>query len=165
MISLLRRFLVLAALMFWQGGFVFYAAVVVPIGTEVLNGATEQGFITRHVTRKINWTGTIALVPFVWDAFTADSSRWRQRARLALVGLMAICLIVLFRLHPQMDAMMFEQNGVKSVDEYDTFHRLHRIYLWTITAQFAGSVVFALASLAAWRDQDRNRSESGSIHP
>ena len=29
--TILRRFLVLAALMFWQGGFMFYGAVVVPI--------------------------------------------------------------------------------------------------------------------------------------
>jgi len=33
-ILLARRFLTIAALMFWQGGFTFYAAVVVPIGTD-----------------------------------------------------------------------------------------------------------------------------------
>ena len=32
---ILRRYLVVIALMFWQGGFTFYAAVVVPVGTAV----------------------------------------------------------------------------------------------------------------------------------
>jgi hypothetical protein len=32
----LRRFLALAALLDWQGGFLFYAAVVIPIGLDVL---------------------------------------------------------------------------------------------------------------------------------
>ena len=35
MLILLRRFLVLAALFFWQGGFTFYASVVVPVGQQV----------------------------------------------------------------------------------------------------------------------------------
>ena len=40
--ALFFRFLVLAAFAFWVGGFTFYAAVVVPTGTEVLGGAAEQ---------------------------------------------------------------------------------------------------------------------------
>ena len=45
-----RRLLLLIGLMFWQGGFLFYAAVVVPVGTRVLGSETEQGFITQSVT-------------------------------------------------------------------------------------------------------------------
>ena len=33
--TLVRRFLVVAALMFWQGGFTFYSAVVVPLGQKL----------------------------------------------------------------------------------------------------------------------------------
>ena len=48
--TLLRRFVTMAALAFSLGGFSFYAAVVVPTGTQVLD-ATSQGFVTQQVTR------------------------------------------------------------------------------------------------------------------
>ena len=54
MMTILRRFFVLQSLMLWQGGFLFYAAVVVPIGTDVLGGSFEQGRITRFVTEQMN---------------------------------------------------------------------------------------------------------------
>ena len=85
---LVRRFLVLAALMFWQGGFTFYAAVVVPIGTAQLGGATEQGFITRHVAWYLNLVGAVALgflfmlsgpwwkVPAPWTAHATTTALW-----------------------------------------------------------------------------------------
>ena len=63
MLTLLRRFLVVSALMFWQGGFLFYASIVVPIGQEVLPTPQDQGFITRHVTKSMNVSGAVALLP------------------------------------------------------------------------------------------------------
>ena len=48
----LRRFLVVQALLLWQGGFLFYAAFVVPAGTEVLGSAAAQGAITVRATAK-----------------------------------------------------------------------------------------------------------------
>ena len=74
MISL-RRYLVLLALSFWQGGFTFYAAVVVPVGQEVF-GHLRQGFITRQVTVYLNLAGAVALLVLVWDLVAArDPSR------------------------------------------------------------------------------------------
>ena len=58
--QLLRRFLVVQALLFWQGGFLFYAAVVVPTGTDVL-GSIGQGRVTRHVTDWMNVIGAVAV--------------------------------------------------------------------------------------------------------
>ena len=57
---LLRRLLLLWSLMFWLGGFTFYASIVVPIGTRVLgNSSRRQGFITREVTRQLNEQGRL----------------------------------------------------------------------------------------------------------
>src|SRR5438876_9914573 len=78
----IRRFLVLAGLMFWQGGFVFYAGVVVPIGTEVLGSAQEQGRITRRVDVGLNWTGAAALIPLGWDAYVGRRQRLGRRGRI-----------------------------------------------------------------------------------
>src|SRR5262249_17618726 len=61
-----RRFLVLAGLMLWQGGFTFYAAVVVPIGMDELGSHTAQGVITRRVAPVINLAGLAALALLVW---------------------------------------------------------------------------------------------------
>src|SRR5262245_18710773 len=101
MTFLTRRFLVLAALMFWQGGFVFYAAVVVPIGQQVLHSPTEQGFITRRVTVFLNLAGAATLVPLAWDAFACrDHSVWRRRTRCFAWAVMVLTLVLLFGLHP-----------------------------------------------------------------
>jgi hypothetical protein len=40
-VTVLRRLLLLLALMFWQGGFMFYGAVVVPVGAEALGSHRE----------------------------------------------------------------------------------------------------------------------------
>lgn len=47
---LLSRWLLLWALMFWQGGFTVHGGVVVPVGSAVLGSEREPGFITRTVT-------------------------------------------------------------------------------------------------------------------
>ena len=44
-----RRFVVVQALLLWQGGFLFYAAIVVPVGTDELGSAFAQGKITARV--------------------------------------------------------------------------------------------------------------------
>src|SRR5437764_15421395 len=101
MATLFRRFLVLAALMFWQGGFTFYAAVVVPVGQHVLGSHAAQGFITREVTRYLNLAGAAALVFLVWDVAAArDPRALRTGLRwLAVAGMLAT-LAALAWLHP-----------------------------------------------------------------
>src|SRR5262249_50137002 len=80
--TIVRRFLVLLTLLFWQGGFTFYAAVVVPIGTQVLGSTAEQGRITRRVTPYLNLSGVAGLVFLGWDIGAGrDPLRRRRRLR------------------------------------------------------------------------------------
>src|SRR3954471_15293662 len=103
--TLFRRALLVFALMFWQGGFTFYSAVVVPIGTDVLGSAAEQGWITRRVTVWLNVAGAVALPVWAWDlAASPVPTRRRQAVRWLLWGVMAAALGLLFWLHPQLDA-------------------------------------------------------------
>lgn len=155
-VVVLRRFLVLAALMFWQGGFVFYAGIVVPIGTEVLGSELEQGFITRHVAVSLNLAGAVALLPLCWDAVAGrDPSRWRRRTRWLACAGMLITLVLLIWLHPRMGELLVAEGRNKRIDDYERFTTMHRVYLWTITVQWAFGVVYAFLSVWSWWASDR----------
>src|SRR5262245_57695340 len=65
----LRRFLVLFALLFWQGGFLFYSAVVIPVGRSELPNPAMQSLVTMPATRYLNFIGGVALVLLVLDVF------------------------------------------------------------------------------------------------
>src|SRR5947209_9415057 len=127
MVLFFRRLLVLTALCFWTGGFTFYAAVVVPVGAEVLGSHRDQGYITQKVTNYLNLAGAAALPLLAWDIVAArDPSRLRRRARwLAWLG-MGLTLAALVGLHPRLDALL-EHDA--SIFPGNAFRPLHRIYL------------------------------------
>jgi hypothetical protein len=161
MLILLRRFLVLAALMFWLGGFTFYAAVVVPIGQEVLGSHLEQGLITRQVTNYMNLASGVAVLLLGWDVAAArDPSAGRRRARwLSWVGVLAF-LALLVWLHPRLDALL-DLDEVRLLDA-KRFRTLHRWYLWVSTFQWTCGLVYCVLSLQAWRVEDRDRKSAAS---
>src|SRR5579884_592805 len=106
MAILLRRYLTLIALSFWQGGFTFYAAVVVPIGQQVF-GHLRQGFLTRQVTVYLNLIGAVALLVLLWDLlFARDPARWRRWSRWLLWAGMTGMLGWLLQLHGQLDELL-----------------------------------------------------------
>jgi hypothetical protein len=153
---LLRRALVLAALMFWQGGFTFYAAVVVPIGQHLLHPPLSQGVITRQVTNYLNLAGAVALVPLLWDAaVSGERSVCRRRLRsLSWAGL-AATLGLLAWLHVRLDTML---DAVSQPVDAAAFHAVHRVYLWTQTGQWGLALVYGALALIAWREEDRRRA-------
>jgi hypothetical protein len=150
---LLRRFLAASSLFFWQGGFTFYAAVVVAVGTEVL-GKIGQGFITRRVTDHLNLSGGIALALLAWELFTARDPRVARRwARLLLWLAMAGGLALLFVLHPRMDALLDPED--QSILNHRQFRLMHRVYLWVSTVQWGCALAYLLLTLRAWQAEDR----------
>jgi hypothetical protein len=147
-----RRFVVLAALFFWQGGFTFYAAVVVPVAQLQL-GDRRQGFITRKVTNYLNLSGAIALAPLAWDVLAGrDSVRWRRRARGALWLVLALTLAALYWEHGWLDDLLIPKGGI--VTDPELFHPRHRVYLWTSTVQWAAALGYLALTLRAWQVED-----------
>jgi hypothetical protein len=151
--ALWRRFLVVAALMFWQGGFVFYAAVVVPVGQRVLETHTRQGFITREVTYYLNLSGAAALVLLAWDAVAGAGAPWQRRLRWVAVIGMAVALVWLVWGRERLDALL--DVDTQTILSHSRFRHEHRIYLWVSTVQWALGVLYTVLTLAAWREEDR----------
>lgn len=151
--TMLRRSLVLVALMFWQGGFMFYGGVVVPVGSEVLGSDTDQGWITRKVTDYLNAAGAVALAVWGWDVAVArDPSPWRRRLRGLVWTVLAAALGVLFWVHGRMDSLL-DPEALRVLDR-PHFRSLHRWYLGTSTLQSAASLLLLFWTLQAWRSED-----------
>ena len=137
-----RRFLAIASLMFWQGGFTFYAAVVVPVGQEVLGSHLEQGFITRVVTRYLNIAGAVALGVLAFEllACARRRSKLRWSVWLSMVGVLAALIV----LHPTLDSLI--DVDAHALIDRPSFRLRHRIYLWVSTLEWvlAGSYLWLL---------------------
>jgi hypothetical protein len=146
--ALFRRFLVLQALLLWQGGFLFYAAVVVPIGTDTL-GAFVQGRVTRHVTDALNAIALVALVVLAWDQVANGDPRGLRRARWVFWAILAAGLAAVAAIHGVIERHVeFAADG--RVTDYPAFYFWHRVYLCVSTAQWIAGLGYTIVLLKAW---------------
>jgi hypothetical protein len=153
-----RRFAVLAVLAFWQGGFVFYAAVVVPVAMSVLHPPSLQAFVTMTVTRYLNFAGVVALAVLALDIVLARDERSRRRfLRWASWLLMTAALIVLFWIHPRLMAYMDSHSQV--ILDREALYPLHRIYLLVSAAQWLCAMLFIVLMLRGWQEEDLLKRE------
>jgi len=141
--STVRRFLVIQALLFWQGGFLFYAAVVVPVGTQV-HGSFGQGMVTRHVTDWMNAIGAAAIAILAWDQWANGDPRGYRVARWGLWLFLAGGLVALAVIHPRIEPY------IDSTMEYRTFYVWHRVYLYVASAQWVVCLAYVVLMLRAW---------------
>lgn len=148
MLKTVLRQLPLLTLALWWGGLTFYSAIVVPIGADRF-GATDQGFVTRDVTRVLNGLGAIAALAWGVRAF-CDRNRLMLGAAatiLATVGVLAL-------LHVQLDSML--DHAHSSVDDGPRFYFWHRLYLLGTASQWlVGVIIF----LTPWRERTLKSSE------
>jgi len=143
-----RRFVVLHAFLLWQGGFVVYGGVVVPVGAEQLGSDTLQGFITQQVTVWLNAFGVLWCAALAWDCHAVRGDALRGWA----VALCAALLVVLLAVHPQMDALLDEES--QAVLDRTLFRRLHQVYLGVSTLHWLLAMLVAWRTLRAWRRLD-----------
>lgn len=154
----LRRVLVLFAFAVWQGGFFFYASVVVPVGTDVLGSAAAQGTITRRVTNWLNFIGVIGLIVTAWDqSRTRDPRSRRVATRWWTWSVMLVCQYLLFFLHQVLDYFM-SPDGTRIVIR-PFFRPVHEAYLWACTVQWAAGLVMLWLMLKAWSAEDREKAD------
>ena len=143
----------IVTLMFWQGGFMFYGAVVVPVGSEVLGSHREQGFVTRSVTNYLNGAGVLCLAVWCWDVFQGrrTGSKW-HRLRWILWATLAAALALQGWLHLRLDELLDPQ-AFHILDRHG-FNRLHQWYLIISTIQWIGAIVLAVLTIWAWKEND-----------
>lgn len=146
-----RRFLLLLALMFWQGGFMFYGAVTVPIVRAQLGPGPSRSMITQQVTQWMNLIGTLAILAMFADLWASpvERKRWRWVAWLAMALPQPAVILFHRQLSHQMAASGFQSSDMTG------FLVWHRLYLSMNAIQWLGGLAFALLSIRAWRDADR----------
>jgi hypothetical protein len=150
-----RRTLVLLALMFWLGGFMFYGAVVVPIVRAKLEGMPERSTITQRVTGWINLSGTLAVLVMFVDAYA--STVRRNRARWIAWVCMTLPLPVLVWLHSRLSQQMADP--LFYTKSLATFQPWHQAYLILNSLQWLAAVIFTVLTVRAWRLEDRTSSQ------
>ena len=141
----LRRFLAIAAIAWWLGGFTFYTGVAVPVGAQVLGSHKLFGFVTEHVTHWLNVGGVIALLILLWNTALSWKSpgKWVRNTLLITWLLMAAIEIELIVLHPVMDRLL-TMHPYRMILDQERFDLLHRVYL------FSSSVQWGIGLLHVW---------------
>jgi hypothetical protein len=152
-----RRFAVLCALLFWQGGFTFYGTIVIPVGARVLGSHREQAVITRQVSLWLNVAGAGAIALMLWDSLaTPDPVSRRRRTRLLLVAFQIVALGALVWLHQALDEQF--DPAARTIHDRSWFQAGHRWYLHISAAQWGASLVWLLLSLVSWKASDRKEA-------
>jgi hypothetical protein len=156
---LTRRFLVVLALMFWVGGFMFYGAVVVPTMFEKLGEMPQRSLVTQGVTSWMNLAGTVALLVMFADTFSssAGGQRWRWIAWVSMV----VPHLALIWMHREMSTQMLAPGFHRS--DLRPFMSWHRIYLIVSTIQWFAGMVFVVLSLRQWRREDQGKPGGSAI--
>lgn len=155
------RFLVIAAIAFWLGGFTFYSGVAIPIGVEVLGTHKAVGFITQRVTNWLNVSGVIALTILLANTLALWKGRGKlpRNTLLATWIAMAMIEVELIALHPVMDRLLTSR-PVREILNPDRFDLLHHLYLISTTVQWVFGMIHVWCVAVAWQHPIRTPGPS-----
>ncbi|HVS39734.1 MAG TPA: hypothetical protein VMS17_29525 [Gemmataceae bacterium] len=157
----LRRYLSLCALLFWQGGFLFYALVVIPITGRVLGEKLLhlRAQITGAATSWLNGVGVVALALLLWDlAVSTDGSRFRNRGRGLAWAVLFFSLAVLFALHYWLEVL--DPPDSRGPSNPAAFGVAHTLYVVAAMVQSAAALVYLGLTVSAWRTEDATDAAS-----
>jgi len=122
----IENYLLLLLWSVWWGGLTFYAAVVVPIGTEIL-GSMDQGFITRRVTL---WHNAVSVV-FLFVLLLVTIRR-RSRGLGIITAVMSLPTVALILWHSRLSGLMDFVHQIVARH----FYTEHAVYLWITVVEW-----------------------------
>ncbi len=132
----------------------FYGAVVVPVGSGILQSHTTQGFVTRSVTNFLNLAGVLAVGVWLLELMMTRESRTTfARLRWLGWGLIVTTLCLQGWLHLELDAELVPE--LHQVLDRPRFQSLHSWYLIVSTVQWALALVLLVLTLNNWQANDR----------
>lgn len=108
----------------------FYFGVVVPVGGGIVGGR-EQGFVTQHVTLRLNLIGAASLLMLAWNSWVAKS-----RLLIITLALMLVCHAALFAMHHWLDLMIVS----REISDQVRFASLHESYEGISTVQWVAAM-------------------------
>jgi hypothetical protein len=152
-LRLAQRYLTIAALGLWLGGFTLYTAFVIRIGHRLVGGG-RFGFVTAQVTSVLDVLAAIAVLAVTINLVASRRAltgglKWTSLASWAiLVG----GVIAAFAFHARLDALLDVQ--AREIRDPDRFRALHERYELAATVQWAAGLLHLGCALAAWRRQD-----------
>ena len=137
----------------------FYGAVVVPVGTRVLESETEQGFVTQEVTHWLNGCGAAALVGWLGLLLAEQRRSGAFRASLGMWCGLAASLVLQVIIHERMDGLLDAETH--SVLEPERFYGHHRVYLIVSTLQWLGAIGLLWLTVRHWSRGGRQGESDG----
>jgi hypothetical protein len=154
-----RRFVTLCAMGWWLGGLTFYSLVVIRAAHQIVGSHAKVGFITQKATMALNLIGAGALAAMLGSGLAAwrRSGPWIRRGLAASWISAAAAHAWVFLLHARLDAMLDFQ--IRRVQEGASFRGPHETYLIATSIEWAAGLVYLLAALAAWRQEDSVSSD------
>ena len=123
----------------------FYAAVVVPIGTEILGSPAAQGAITQRTAFWLNVCGSVWALLALFDMLAEGR---RARPRLIIWGIAVLGLAGQWLLHPMLGEL-YDAETLRVLDR-PRFRRLHISYLWLTTIDWLAGLAYCWQTLADW---------------
>jgi hypothetical protein len=153
-LELLRRFVVVAALGLWLGGFTVYTAFVIRIGHRQIPGG-RFGFVTGEVTSVLDILGAIAAGVAILNLVLGwrhlgRGVRWTALATtVALSGALAADVLT----HAQLNRVLDYQTH--AISDFGRFETLHERYELFATIAWGAGLLHLLSLLAGWRAVDR----------
>lgn len=157
-----RRFLLLCAMGWWLGGLTFYSLVVIRAAHQIVGNHTKVGFITQKATTGLNAIGVGALALMLWNGWASwrGSRPWTRRGLAAAWLTAAAAHAWIYVLHGRLDAMLDFQ--ARRVHEGAVFHGPHELYLIATGIEWGAGLVYLLAALLGWRQEDATSASPAS---
>jgi len=153
MLIYLQRVATSLAVALWFGGFTFYTACVVRVGSKIAGGLT-QGYVTQRVTDVLNVLAAIMITTVIIDIAVHWNrvGRWLRLGQCVAWLVMAASVIGVVVVHRQMDVLLDPSTLARP--DHDAFKPLHQRYqlistfLWFATVAYMALMVRISAAMA-----------------